>query len=98
MKLTYYHRIIILSTLLIQHGTLKDIKTSRSIRAKIDFTPEEQECLKIKKQNGNVFVNESDLPESVEEFDLTPDEIVFLKTRINFLDKNSSIQEGAIDT
>ena len=98
MRLNLFQRLIVLNTLLIQNGTMNDVRISKSLKEKVKTTEDESLIVSenINQESGSI--SESAITNEEKEFEISDEDALFLRNRIDFLDKNGLVQEGAYET
>lgn len=105
MKLTLKDRVLILNSVLPAYDNMANMKLKSSIVSKIDMTKEDESKLIINQLgNGQVEIALKDPEKNISawttgsEYDLTNDEIKYMKSRVEFIDKNGMFSMETMET
>ena len=101
MKLSTIDRIIITKSLLPETGSIDDIKKKISIKNKIGFTEEEYEKFNITIPSVNMLqidhITDDMLVRNLE-YEISIDELTFLKKLAKLYSDNGWVMESSLDT
>lgn len=101
MRLTLKDRVLILNSILPQFDTMANTKLKISISEKVKITPEE---------HSNIVMNDAgqgqieigfktiDAQSKEGEFGITNEELSYLKSRVEYIDRNGMISAETIDS
>lgn len=101
MKLTLKDRVLILNTVLPRFDTLKNMKLKISIDRKIAIQEVDQKRIVIKDLgSGQINIGFTDATAITDTTDilLTDEELMYLKNRIDFIDRNGMFSEFTMST
>lgn len=101
MKLTLKDRVLILNTVLPKFDTRKNMELKISIDGKIAISEADQKRIVIKYLGGeeiNIgFTDAAAITDTVET-SLTDEELAYLKSRVEFIDRNGMFSEFTMST
>lgn len=101
MKLTLKDRVLILKTVLPDYDSRKGITLKKSIVGKI-FLSSEEAAEVVMTQTGHgqydVSFRSADAITAVKDFDITDEELAYLKDKVNYLDADGRFSEFVLDT
>lgn len=101
MKLTLKDRVLILNTVLPQFDTRKNMELKISIDSKIAISESDQKRIVVKDLGGgqiNIgFTDAASITDTVE-ISLTDEELAYLKSRVEFIDRNGMFSEFSMST
>lgn len=101
MKLTIKDRILILKTLLSEYDSRKGIELKKSISRKLEMSSEEEKEV-VLTHLGNlqyeVSFKSAEAITRERDFDITPEELVYLKDKVDYLDRDGRFNEYVLDT
>lgn len=101
MKLTLKDRVLILNSILPQFDTMANTKLKIAISEKVKITPEEQSNIVMKDAGqGQIEIGFKtvDAQSKEGEFDITKEELAYLKSRVEYIDRNGMISAETIDS
>lgn len=101
MKLTLKDRVLILNTVLPQYDTLKNMKLKISIDSKISIQEADQKRIVIKDLGGgqiNIGFTDANAITELSDISLTDEELIYLKSRVEFIDLNGMFSEFTMST
>lgn len=101
MKLTLKDRVLILNTVLPQYDTLKNMKLKISIDSKISIQEVDQKRIVIKDLGGgqiNIGFTDAGAITELRDILLTDEELLYLKSRVEFIDLNGMFSEFTMPT
>lgn len=101
MNLTLKDRVLILNTVLPQFDTRKNMELKISIDSKIAISESDQKRIVVKDLGGgqiNIgFTDAASITDTVE-ISLTDEELAYLKSRVEFIDRNGMFSEFSMST
>ena len=101
MELTLKDRVLILNTVLPQFDTRKNMELKVSIDSKIAISEVDQKRIVIKDMgSGQInigFTDAASITDTVE-ISLTDEELAYLKSRVEFIDRNGMFSEFTMPT
>lgn len=101
MKLTLKDRVLILKAVLPDYDSRKGITLKKSIAVKISLSAEEvNEVVMTQTGNGqyDVSFRSVEAITAVKDFDITDEELEYLKDKVAYLDADGRFSEFALDT
>ena len=101
MKLTLKDRVLILNSILPQFDTMANMKLKIHISEKVKITPDEQSNIVMKDAGqGQIEIGFKTIyAQSKErEFEMSNEELIYLKSRVEFIDRNGMISAETIDS
>lgn len=101
MKLTLKDRVLVLNSILPQFDTMANTKLKISITEKVRITPEEQSNIVMKDAGqGQIEIGFKTIDAQCKEgeFDIRPEELAYLKARVEYIDRNGMISAETIDS
>ncbi len=101
MKLTLKDRVLILNTVLPQYDTRKNMELKISIANGIAISENDQRRIVVKELGGgqlNVGFTDSEAITETIDISLTDEELAYLKSRVDFIDRNGMFSEFTMST
>lgn len=101
MKLTLKDRVLILNSVLPKFDTRKNMELKISIDGKIAISENDQKRIVVKYLGGDqINIGFTDANAITEEIDisLTDEELAYLKSRVDFIDRNGMFSEFSMTT
>lgn len=101
MKLTLKDRVLILNSILPQFDTMANTKLKIAIAEKVKITHEEQHNIVMKDAGqGQIEIGFKtiDAQSKEGEFEITNEELTYLKARVEYIDRNGMISAETIDS
>lgn len=101
MELTLKDRVLILNTVLPQFDTRKNMELKVSIDRKIAIPDTDQKRIVVKDAgNGHINIGFTDASAISDEvnIDVTDEELMYLKQRVDFIDRNGMFSEFTMPT
>lgn len=101
MKLTLKDRVLILNSILPQFDTMANMKLKIHISEKVKITPDEQSNIVMKDAGqGQIEIGFKtiDAQSKEREFEMSNEELIYLKSRVEFIDRNGMISAETIDS
>lgn len=101
MKLTIKDRVVILNTLIPMYDTRVNTKVKIAISEKLKLTDTEKETVVVTPLGNNqsdISFKTAEAITSESEFSFEENELEYLRSRVDFVDRNGMFSESTIDT